>query len=112
MARKARPGDALVDNAADPEQVKSAKVTERLRDQQHANDMREFYALPVGRRILDWLFETTGLFHSSFDSDPLRMAKNEGQRNVGLIILADLTRSQPTAFAEMLTARAATQETP
>lgn len=109
--RKPRRDDALVGNPADPEQVKSAQAIERVRDQQHANDIREFYALPVGRRLLDWLFEMTGLFHTSFDTDALRMAFNEGQRNVGIRVLADLTAAQPTAFAEMLTARAATQET-
>lgn len=110
MPRKRTRSDALVDNAADPEQVKSAKVTERIREQQHFNDMRELSASPVGQRLLDWLFELTGVLHSEFDTDPHRMAFNAGQRNVGLRVLADLMVAQPTAFAEMQLARAATME--
>lgn len=112
MTRKRQMGGALVDNAADPEQVKQGKVTERLRSQQHMNDLRALSELPAGRRVFDWFFELAGIYQSEFNSDSHFMAFKAGQRNIGLRVLGDLILAQPTAYAEMLAARATPTETP
>lgn len=58
---------------------------------------------PSGRRwVWNWL-GFCGTFRSSFDREPLLMAFNEGQRNVGQKLLADVMKYAPHSYASMMT---------
>lgn len=54
-----------------------------------------------GRKaVWDWLSHC-GILGASFDRDPVRTAFNEGRRDVGLWMLAQLEIEHPGAFALM-----------
>ena len=50
-------------------------------------DYRITFGSETGARVLADLLEYTGTFRSTFNSDPMIMAKDEGIRSVGLHIL-------------------------
>lgn len=66
------------------------------------DDLRWMIAHKQGRRILWRLLERTGLYRSSFNTNGMTMAMNEGQRNLGLFLLAELMDAAPDAYAQML----------
>ncbi|MBA4259151.1 MAG: hypothetical protein C0446_08300 [Chitinophaga sp.] len=45
---------------------------------------------PDAQLVLGWLLSHCGMFRTSFDSDPLRMAMKEGKRQIALDIIAEL----------------------
>lgn len=54
-----------------------------------------------GRKLIwDWLAHC-GVFGASFDRDPGKMAFNEGRRDVGLWILAQIEAEHPGTYAVM-----------
>lgn len=94
---------ALVGNAADPEQVKEAKRKElSLRDQELV-DVRELLQSHAGRRFF-WRYLTiAGIYETTFRIDPHAMSFYEGQRSVGLRLLADITEADAQSFVTMMT---------
>lgn len=54
-----------------------------------------------GRRIIWRLLEQTRVFATTFSSETLQMAFNEGQRNVGLQFLADVMEVAPKKYMVM-----------
>jgi len=98
---------ALTDqpNAANPEQIRSAALkVDRSIDQANA-DLAAVMSTPGGRRFIGSLLEVAGIYRNSFDSDPLVMAANEGRRNGGLQLLADIQRVDPEAYIKLLQER-------
>ncbi len=57
---------------------------------------------PAGRRWIKELLESCHCWHTSFSKNALEMAFQEGQRNIGLQLLADLTASCPEQYVTML----------
>lgn len=58
---------------------------------------------PGGRRFAHRLLVNAGVFGSSFSPDnPHQTSFNEGQRNMGLILLAEIMDVAPTQYATML----------
>jgi hypothetical protein len=55
-----------------------------------------------GRRILWRLLEQAGVFRLSFDTNAMRMAFNEGNRNYGLRTLELMVKACPELYAVML----------
>jgi hypothetical protein len=102
---------ALVDNAADPGQVQNAKNVTKRKQRQETVDLRDVSNTPAGERLCERLISDFGLFRTSFSTDPLQMAYDEGRRNAGLKFLALLTEANPPIAARILT-RALTPETP
>lgn len=78
--------------------AKEARDTE-LRDQK---DLRDMLATPFGRRFLWRLLSRTHLFATSFSTDPLCMAHQEGERRIGLEVLAWMTDADPKGFAKLM----------
>ena len=89
-------------NAADPDQVDAARRTERMKREQEAADIKALLADPAGRRVLWRLLDHCGVFRSSFTGHGARDAFNEGTRNVGLFLMAEITGADPDAFVTML----------
>ena len=88
-------------NAGDEEQVKDRKVYGKQRQKIVDEMMIALLDMPQGRMLVWDLLESTKVFHSSFSSRALEMAFNEGQRNVGLRLMADIMRLAPEQWAKM-----------
>lgn len=56
-----------------------------------------------GRRFMWRLLEGSGIYRSSFTGEALSMAFNEGQRNVGLKLVDEITQHCPKRLSEMQT---------
>ena len=88
-------------NAGDENSVKAAEhIGKRTREIELA-EMEWLLAQPQGRRFIWRYLEKCGIFKTSFtgsrETDFL-----EGQRNVGLWLLADVNEATPEAYAVML----------
>lgn len=90
----------LVRNAADESQVRGAEVKKKLRDDAEDADLKYILASDQGRRLLWKLLETCGIFKSSFTGSSETFFL-EGQRNIGLKILADIMRVDPESYLRM-----------
>ncbi len=55
-----------------------------------------------GRRIAWRLLQQSGVFNATFDTNAMRMAFQEGQRNFGNRLFAMLDRAQPDALVLIL----------
>ena len=66
-----------------------------------AEDWKWFMSGKRGRRIVHRLLETTGVYRSSFTGNSTTFF-NEGQRNVGLRVLALVHEHAPEQYAAMI----------
>jgi hypothetical protein len=65
-------------------------------------DVDNLMTTPAGARFIWRLLTISGVFRSSFSSDPLVMAMNEGQRNIGLRLLSDVMEACPGKYLNMM----------
>lgn len=80
-----------------------AKARETRRKE--LDDLRWLLGHPQGRRILNRILERTGVFRTSFNHSGSVMAFNEGRREVGLWVTAELSDASPDGFMKVLTER-------
>lgn len=66
------------------------------------NDIYNTMSEESGRRLMYRILETCGVYRTSFNTNALTMAFNEGQRNVGLLFQAQMISSCPEFFELML----------
>lgn len=92
--------DPLVKNAADAEQVKEAGIKEKFGRKQELNDVYNILAIPSGRRWVWRVLSDCGVFKSSFTGNSTTFF-NEGRRDIGLRILADVMEANPDAYVQM-----------
>lgn len=64
--------------------------------------LQEIMAFKRGRAFVYRLLETCGIYRSSFASEALAMAFREGERNVGLRLLSEVTEVSPEKYHTML----------
>lgn len=89
-------------NAANEGQVKERARVDRLREKQHREDITNLLKTPAFRRVLwNWL-EFTGIYRETFDTNFGVMAKNEGRRSVGLMLVNDVLGADPTSLIKMM----------
>jgi hypothetical protein len=65
-------------------------------------DIDALMSTPAGARFIWRLLTLSGVFRSSFSSDALVMAMNEGQRNMGLRLLGDVMQACPDKYLNMM----------
>ncbi len=65
-------------------------------------DLRWLLGHPQGRRIALRLLEEAGVFRSSFNHSGSVMAFNEGQRNIGLFLTAELLEASTAGYMKVL----------
>lgn len=97
--------EALVNNAADPRQVKQGRRAEKVRQAKQDEDLSWLLGERKGRRIFwRWLSETRPFNTSlSFDDRGNDLTHyNEGRRTIGLKMLAELNRIKPEAYVLMI----------
>lgn len=92
----------LTGNSADPEQVADAGRKESVAADTQAGDLRAVLSTAEGRRFVWGLLTFTGVFKTSFTGNSETFYR-EGQRNVGLKIIADLRAACPERLVEMMT---------
>ena len=86
-------------NAGDEAQVDRRKRAVKIQEQKRANDLKAVMDTPQGRAVLWRVLAYCGVFQSSFvagQSDTT--AFKEGQRNVGLKLLAQLQEHCPEQY--------------
>jgi hypothetical protein len=92
---------SLVKNAADPEQVEGAKQRAESLNDRRLNDIREVLNTRRGRRFFWRYLEICGVYKTS-NADQHQIFFNEGMRNIGLQLLADLNEAAPEVYLIML----------
>lgn len=87
----------------DPEaEAEEAAKTERTKRQQEVEDIKWLMAHAPGRRFIARLLAETGLFRTSFHTSGSVMALNEGRKQVGYFVQAELLEIAPEAYLKML----------
>lgn len=88
-------------NAADEESVKTRKrKDEQVRDRE-MHDMRTVMSSAEGRRFIWRLLEKAGVFRTSFTGNSTTFF-NEGMRNMGLVVLADVHEACAEQYIVMM----------
>lgn len=100
----------LVKNAADEEQVSRAAERQKTAREGELEDLAAMLANPQGRRVMWRLLEACGIFRSSFSAEAGLTAFNEGARNIGLMLLADINEACPQMYVTMLNEARAREE--
>lgn len=77
-----------------------AKARERRRKE--LDDLRWLLAHPQGRRITTRLLDQAGVFRSSFNTSGSVMAFNEGRRDTGLFLTAELLEASADGYMKVL----------
>jgi hypothetical protein len=93
--------EPIVTNAADESQVARAKKKEKQRLERDRDDMRWLLSDRRGRRMMHRWLERSGLWRTSFDG-PERTFFNEGMRNMGLMLFAEVSEAAPEMFPVMM----------
>jgi hypothetical protein len=88
-------------NSADENQVKTRKSKDELKRSQELNDLKSILDKDFGRRYIWRLLETCGVYRSSFTGNSTTFF-NEGERNIGLKILAEIGEADPDAISKMM----------
>ena len=86
----------------DSRAVKQQRRVARIRRRDQLALLRKFMAEPAGRAWAYDLMSACHQFSTSFATNALSMAFREGERNVGIKILADLTEAAPDLYLQML----------
>jgi hypothetical protein len=97
-----RRGDSVsfYDDEAIDKNKESQKEYKNRRDRER-DDLKTVLKKPEGRRVIWGILETCGVFKSSFALNSMQGAFNEGKRDIGLALLADLNEAEPQMFAQM-----------
>jgi hypothetical protein len=89
-------------NATNRQQIRAAEKEAKAAAAERLEVIRGLMMVRASRR---WVFDrlaAAGVFTSIFSTNALTMAFNEGQRNQGLALLADIMAACPERFIEML----------
>jgi len=91
----------LVQNSADPDQVKKAKDKEKYNREDELHDLKQVLSTNEGKRFIWRYLEKCGVFTSSFTGNSETFFK-EGGRNIGLQLLADVQEANIESLIEMM----------
>lgn len=88
-------------DASDPRHVQDRRKRQRLLDRRADAAFAQLMSGADGRLWTWRVLGACGVFHSSWDPHGGRMSFNEGRRDVGLQLLADITRICPDLYGQM-----------
>jgi hypothetical protein len=88
-------------DASDARQVQARRRRARLLERRADDAFAQLMASADGRLWVWRRLAACGVFHSSWDAHAGRMSFNEGRRDVGLQLLADINRICPDWYAQM-----------
>lgn len=87
-----------MDSAADRKSIRAREKAAKVNDELRATVIREIMSTTTGRMWMWDHLSACNIFHQTFTADPLTTAFNEGQRSIGLSIMADILRTCPDAY--------------
>jgi hypothetical protein len=93
--------DPLDPHAQEAVHAQDAK-TQRLKQEQEISDFNYLMSLPQGRRFMWRLLEKAGVFRSSYSMNGLEMAFKEGNRNLGVMLVAEINEHCPGQYQKMI----------
>lgn len=93
--------DALVKNAADPEQIEEAGLKIKYNRKTELDDIRRVLESDYGRRFIWRYLGVCRVFESSW-SPSAAIHFYEGQRDIGLKLMADITEANDEALILMM----------
>lgn len=91
-----------LDIAGQTKEAEQARRKAEREARQEAEDIKWLMTAKRGRRIVWLLLDRAGVFRTSFSSDPLVMAWNEGNRNTGNRMLSLINGECPDLYIKML----------
>lgn len=87
----------------DKEKVDRKELKWRVGRRRELEDIAFVLSTPEGRRFYWRIMEKCGLHRSSFGQGSTNtICFNEGERNIGLLLLADLEEADPQAYVKCL----------
>jgi hypothetical protein len=89
-------------NAGDPQHVAKRQKGQKTRDLQKKAALKRLMSDAEGRIWMWDLLVRCGAFQLSFSRDALVMAFNEGRRDVGNHLMAEITRMSPELYMRMV----------
>lgn len=92
---------ALVGNAADKSQVKSAKKKEVSKREMELNDLRAVLNTPQGRRVMWRIMDECRVFGSVWESSA-KIHYNSGKQDLGHFIMAEIVSADEKFLLEMM----------
>lgn len=92
-------------DANDPKQVKRRDIEAKRREKNSREVLATLLATPAGRNWMWELMAATHIFETSFAPDAMNMAFREGERNIGLRLVSQITSTIPDAMVQMMKER-------
>ncbi len=92
------PLDLQGQESAKADKASRSKLTLQI----ETDDLKWLMSNKRGRRFVTRLLEQAGVYRLSFNTNALTMAFNEGTRNEGLRLLAQINEHCPKRYIEML----------
>ena len=89
-------------DASDQEQVNEAKRAAGRRRKEDQGIVRMILATAPGRRWLREKLVRTHMYSTSFSDDPYRTAFQEGERNIGLMLVAEAVAADAEKYVLMM----------
>ena len=90
-----------IDTDAQKKRKDQTDLTRKLTRDQELDDIKWLMSQKQGRRVMHRLLTITGIYRSSFTGNSQTFF-NEGQRNIGLILTADVHQHCSNDFVLML----------
>ena len=91
-----------MDNAADRKSIRRKEKAARLADVQRREVIANVMSTSFGRQWIWDLLASCHIFATTFTTDPQQTAFQEGQRNVGLSLLADIMAYCPDQYIQAM----------
>lgn len=88
-------------DSGDVKQVRKKREKAANKDVQRGNDIKTLMGMPEGRRVFTWLLESTGPYRTSFSTNALTMAYQEGLRKMGLVLTDQMAAADPESWVQM-----------
>jgi hypothetical protein len=92
----------MSDDVGDRDKVREKRRDAKLHEHEEGEALTVFMSSHIGRRWMYRTLEQCHMFTTSYSSSPIRMAFLEGERNIGLRLVADIMAHCPRRYAEMM----------
>lgn len=106
MDANSHPRDEVSYDAADPVQVRQRQLSAKRREKADRDVLTSLMSSPDGRAWIWSYLSDCHCFALSFDRDPYQTAFNEGERNAGQKLLAQINRTCPDLLIQAQKERA------
>jgi hypothetical protein len=90
----------MAQNIADDTQVRNSEQRGKRLRERELDDIKRILETDFGRRFVWRYLGLAGVFQTSFTGNSTTFF-NEGKRDIGLKLLADITEAKPEAYLQM-----------